>query len=324
VTLTLGARVLIWKPGVRVGLAVSESFLELLTLQGDSYWRLQLFAVCSFFGLCFVGGLLTKARATAMPPAHRVTDMFHWLLLPFARMLSRVLVGPLLVVLGLSLGLEQGPALFQGFGPVAQQPRFLIIIEALVLIDLASYWSHRLFHTVPFLWRFHAIHHSATTITWSTTGRLHPINEVVNYAVAVIPTFLLGFPISIVVSVIPALVWYAIAAHSDWNPSFGPLRGVFASPRFHRWHHTMPQEGGNKNFSNIFSFWDRLFGTYYLPADTLPATFGLDGERMPENYLSQLAYPFRSKPAAQPTAAAPAATDNAQRLSSTPPKPIGL
>jgi sterol desaturase/sphingolipid hydroxylase (fatty acid hydroxylase superfamily) len=306
-------------------LAVSESFLELLTLQGDSYWRLQLFAVCSFFLLCFVGGLLTKTSVTATPPAHRVTDMFHWLLLPLARMLSRVLVGPLLVVLGLSLGLEQGPALFQGFGPIPHQPRVLIIIEALVLIDLASYWSHRLFHTLPFLWRFHAIHHSATTITWSTTGRLHPLNEVVNYAVAVIPAFLLGFPISIVVSVIPALVWYAIAAHSDWNPSFGPLRGVFASPRFHRWHHTLQHEGGNMNFSNIFAFWDRLFGTYYLPAHTLPETFGLDGEHMPENYLSQLAYPFRSKPVAQPTAApAPAATENGQRLSSTPPKAIGL
>jgi sterol desaturase/sphingolipid hydroxylase (fatty acid hydroxylase superfamily) len=274
---------------------VPESISRLLTLQGDSFWRLQLFAVCSFFLLCFVGGLLTKTRLSTTPPAHRVTDMFHWLLLPWSRMLSRLLIGPLVMLLGILLGLPQGPALFHGFGPVAHQPQVLIIIELLVLIDLASYWSHRLFHTVPFLWRFHAIHHSATTISWSTTGRLHPINEVVNYAVAVIPAFLLGFPISTVVAVIPALVWYAIAAHTDWNPSFGPLRGVFASPRFHRWHHTLPHEGGNMNFSNLFSFWDRLFGTYYLPADALPETFGLDGDRMPENYLSQLAYPFRSK-----------------------------
>ena len=296
---------------------------EFLTLQGDSFWRLQLFAITAFFGGCFLGGLLTKTRFTSRPPPHRITDMFHWLFLPWARMISRLLVGPVLVLLGLLLGLSQGPALFQGFGPLARQPNWLIILESLVLVDLTSYWSHRLFHTVPFLWRFHAIHHSATTISWATTGRLHPINEMANYAVAVIPAFLVGFPISIVVSVIPALVWYAIAAHSDWNPPFGPLRYVFASPRFHRWHHTMPSEGGNMNFSNIFSFWDRLFGTFYLPQDTQPVTFGLDGEVMPENYLSQLAYPFRSSHAHQAQrneSSLPMAAGDRALLSSAPPK----
>ena len=291
---------------------------EFLTWQGDSFWRLQLFAITVFFGGCAIGGLITKTPFPTKPPAHRVTDMFHWLLLPWARMVSRLVVVPMLILLGLALDLEQGPALFQGFGPLARQPQWAIIIEALVLGDLTSYWSHRMFHRVSWLWRFHAIHHSATNISWATTGRLHPVNEIVNYVVGVIPAFLIGLPISVVVSVLPVLVWYAIAAHSDWNPPFGPFHKVFASPLFHRWHHTMQAEGGNKNFANIFSFWDRVFGTFYLPEGKKPEVFGLDGEVMPENYLAQLAYPFRSAHAEHAEPLPMAASE--RMLSSAPPK----
>ena len=293
---------------------------EFLTLQGQPFWVLQLYAIGGFLGGCFLGGLLTGTSVTTRPPAHRVTDMFHWVFLPWARMLSRVLIGPLLVVLGFALGIGQGHELFQGFGPLARQPTWLIIIEVLVLVDLTSYWSHRLFHTVPFLWRFHAIHHSATTISWSTTGRLHPVNEVINYATGVVPAFLVGFPLSVVVAVIPALVWYAVAAHTDWNPPYGPLRHVLASPRFHRWHHTMPSEGGNMNFSNIFAFWDHLFGTFYLPENKEPKVFGLDGEVMPESYLTQLAYPFRGAQSQPDASSLPMAASEPRFLSSAPPK----
>lgn len=282
-------------------MTVSQSlFSQLIDRQGHSFWTLQIIATVMFFGLCFVAGIITKTPVSAKPPAARITDMWFWLTAPSIRMVCRVIFAALMIAGASLLGRELSPELFDGFGPVAQQPRWLLAIELLLLMDFSSYWTHRLFHNVPFLWRFHAIHHSATKIRWSTTARVHPVNEFFSYTIAVAPAFLLGFPIGMVLAMIPVLTWYAVAAHTEWNPSFGPLRKVFVSPRFHRWHHTMSHEGGNKNFANVFALWDLLFGSYYLPDDRMPQVFGLDDEVMPEQFLQQLAAPFRKKPTEAP------------------------
>jgi sterol desaturase/sphingolipid hydroxylase (fatty acid hydroxylase superfamily) len=277
--------------------AVSLSLLsQFVDLQGHTLLWLQIYTIAGFVSLWFWDHVITRTPLTAKPPASRVTDMYFWLMMPAARTVSRAVVAVFLVVAAITLGHELTPKLFEGFGPVSRQPRWLLAIEVLMLMDMSSYWTHRLFHTVPFLWRFHAVHHSATTISWSTTGRLHPINDILNYSLGIIPAFLLGFPIGMVLAMAPILSWYAVAAHANWNPEYGPLRTVFASPRFHRWHHTLSHEGGNKNFSNVFSLWDRMFGSYYLPEDRAPEVFGLDDGKMPEQFLAQLAAPFRSDP----------------------------
>jgi sterol desaturase/sphingolipid hydroxylase (fatty acid hydroxylase superfamily) len=309
---------------------MSKSLLtQLIDLQGHTFIWLQIYSTTMFFGLCFIAGLISRTPITAKPPADRITDMYYWLMAPTVRMLSRVVVAVLLIAGATILGREVSPALFQGFGPIPKQPSWLIAIEILMMMDLSSYWTHRLFHRVPFLWRFHAIHHSATKIRWSTTARVHPINEFFNYALGVIPAFLLGFPIGMVLAMIPVLAWYAIGAHTDWNPSYGPLSKVFASPRFHRWHHTMSYEGGNMNFSNVFSLWDWMFGSYYLPKDRMPEVFGLDDGYMPEGYLQQLAAPFRRQPLlptnpAEVAPAAPVAQEpEAPKSPSSRPSPLG-
>ena len=284
---------------------------ELAQLQWVDFLKLQLSAMAVFFGLCGVEGLLVR-RSSRKPPPELVTDMFYWLLIPSVRVLSRLiallLLVPLAVLLGVELS-EQG--LLAGFGPLARQPTWLIVIELLLFMDLLWYWTHRLFHRSGWLWRFHAIHHSATSIRWSTTGRVHFVNEIINYIVTIVACFAVGFPIGLVLPLVPVMVVYAVCAHTQWNPTLGPLRHVFAGPRFHRWHHTMQNEGGNKNFANVFSFWDRLFGTYYLPEGRVATVFGLDGERLPESYLAQLLYPFRGASDAQPVAAQHAAAVNA-------------
>jgi len=275
---------------------VWSSFVELAKLEVQDFGKLQLLATATFLGLCWTEAVFTFAevrRRRFMPPPQLVTDLFYWMLIPMVRVVSRILVLPLLLVLALLIGVRADHSLFDGYGPLARQPTALILIEAVILTDLAAYWIHRLFHTVPWLWRFHAIHHSATEIRWSTTGRVHPFNEMLNYMAAVIPCFVIGLPINVVLTAFPVMVMYAVAAHTQWNLSFGPLKVVFASPRFHRWHHTHSHEGGNRNFANVFSFWDRLFGTHYLPEGRVAETFGLDHQDVPENYLGQLAYPFR-------------------------------
>jgi sterol desaturase/sphingolipid hydroxylase (fatty acid hydroxylase superfamily) len=290
-------------------------WFELTKLQWTDFLVLQLGALAMFFGLSGVEGLLAR-RASRKPPPELLTDLFYWLLIPSVRVVSRLIALVLLVACAVALGMKVSAAtLYHGFGPLARQPTPLIVLELLLFMDLLWYWSHRLFHRVPLLWRFHAIHHSATTIRWSTTGRVHPVNEIINYAITIVACFLVGFPISVVLPLVPVMVVYAVAAHTQWNPSLGPLRHVFAGPRFHRWHHTLQAEGGNKNFANVFSFWDRMFGTYHLPEGRVATVFGLDGETMPESYWAQLRYPFRRAPRRTP---APSAQPSAVGAATVP------
>jgi sterol desaturase/sphingolipid hydroxylase (fatty acid hydroxylase superfamily) len=111
----------------------------------------------------------------------------------------------------------------------------------------------------------------------------------------VVPLALVGFPVNVILPVSPFVIAFAICAHTQWNFSYGPLSGILVSPRFHRWHHTHSHEGGDKNFANVFSFWDRLFGTYYFPQDRLPDRFGLDVDDVPTSYLGQFLYPWRKE-----------------------------
>jgi sterol desaturase/sphingolipid hydroxylase (fatty acid hydroxylase superfamily) len=282
--------------------------IDAIRANAADFWWLQLWATGVFFFFCMVEGLLARPRPPLKPPPDVVTDMVYWLLSPTIRVLVRMVSGALLVGLPLVLGMESAPDVMQGFGPVAAQPRWLIFIELVFLMDMVTYWTHRAFHRFPLLWRFHAIHHSATTVRWSTTARVHPLNDLVNYVVALLPFALLGFPIALSLKLLPFAMFYAMMAHAQLRLDFGPLKSIFVSPRFHRWHHTHSNEGGNMNFANVFALWDRMFGTFYLPEGREPERFGLDDGGPRESYLAHLVYPFRS----------PARAAAAQRSSARP------
>lgn len=262
-----------------------------------------------FITLCFVEGIVTKRAISDKPPRELVTDSVYWLLSPYYRMLSNLVFAVVIVLLAAATGHHDAPALVKGYGPLSRQPFWLMMVEALVVSDFSSYWLHRVMHRSAFLWRFHSIHHSAKTIRWSTVGRVHPVNELFNYLAGVVPCLAIGLPINAVLAMVPVMLWWAVAAHSGFKITNGPLRALFVSPVFHRWHHTHSHEGGNKNFANVFSFWDWAFGSYYLPADRQPEVFGLDEDVVPESYLGQLLHPFSAgKPApANTDAALPAA-----------------
>jgi sterol desaturase/sphingolipid hydroxylase (fatty acid hydroxylase superfamily) len=279
---------------VTVGLVSFQDLVELARLQVHDYWRLQL-SFFGFFGNYATERFLLKQKLLAKLPPDVATDMFYWLFMPPLRMLARFLSVGVLILFALLLGSQVDPAMLRGFGPLSRQPTVLIVIELVVLMDLITYWAHRSFHTFPFLWRFHSLHHSAKYVRWSTTGRVHPLNELANYMVTVLPLALIGFPVNAVMPATPIVILFALFAHTQLNVSFGPLSSIFVSPRFHRWHHTHSHEGGNKNFANVFSLWDRLFGTYYLPADRMPERFGLDVDDVPESYVGQLVYPWRRR-----------------------------
>jgi len=182
---------------------------------------------------------------------------------------------------------------------VAAQPVALQVVELVAVVDFATYWIHRAFHQLPWLWRFHAIHHSSRTMDWLAGSRMHPVDVVVTRAVAILPVFVLGFSPAALYAYLVFVSFHAVFIHANVRWRFPYLRWLVTTPEYHHWHHTSDEEGIDKNFVSFLPFWDVLFGTAHQP-DYWPKNYGTVKFQPPEDYLGQLAYPFRSEAEATP------------------------
>ena len=181
------------------------------------------------------------------------------------------------------------PASFQAM--VGGLPYWVQIPAVVVLADLGFYWTHRMFHAVPWLWKFHSIHHSIEELDWLAAARVHPVDQILTKGVSLIPLFALGFSEWAIGVYALLYQWQAVLIHSNVRVGFGPLRFLFASPEFHHWHHSNHREARDRNFAGQLSLLDALFGSLHLPRGQIPTTYGLD-RPMPQRYLPQLLYPF--------------------------------
>ena len=220
------------------------------------------------------------------------TDLCWWIYAallgkPITKFVLGVALLPMLLWLGRA-GMQQH--LLHGFGPIAGWPAVAQALMLLVLGDLIGYWQHRAFHRKR-LWPFHAVHHGARELTWTAAVRVHPVNDLGGKLAQALPFVLLGFSPTVVAAYVPFLTLYAIGLHANLRWDFGPLRYVFASPAFHRWHHA--RDVRDCNFAGLLPLWDALFGTLHLPRGEHPQRFGIEGERIPEGFFAQFAYPFR-------------------------------
>jgi sterol desaturase/sphingolipid hydroxylase (fatty acid hydroxylase superfamily) len=181
------------------------------------------------------------------------------------------------------------PTSFQA--TVGGLPYWVQIPAVIVLADLGFYWTHRMFHAVPWLWKFHSIHHSIEQLDWLAAAWVHPVDQILTKGVSLIPLFALGFS-EWAIGVFALLYqWQAVLIHSNVRVGFGPLRFLFASPEFHHWHHSNQREARDRNFAGQLSLLDALFGSLHLPRGQIPTSYGLD-QPMPQRYVPQLLYPF--------------------------------
>lgn len=214
-----------------------------------------------------------------------VTDLMYWFVVP----LFLGLIRPLMMAgtLWLFFGGQMPQPL-----PVQDLPIWIQCILILLIQDVILFAIHRVFH-MRWVWRFHAIHHSTKMLDWTSTIRFHPVNNLLEFAVADIVVLLMGFPLEALMALVPFNIIYSALVHANLNWTYGPFRYVLASPVFHRWHHTMQEEGLDKNFASTFPVLDLIWGTFYMPADRLPEKFGNGEPDFPEGFWGQMVYPFR-------------------------------
>jgi len=221
-------------------------------------------------------------------------DFSYWFLTPIVtRTITSIVIMLLLYLIFSLTGKAIDKSLLDGFGPVARQPLPVQAFEILLLADFIDYWTHRMFHK-KLLWDFHAIHHSPDEMSWMSSARVHPINDLITRTCQVLPLASLGFAAHAIILIAPYLSVYVMFLHSNISWNFGPFRYLLVSPAYHRWHHTSDREAVDKNFAGIFPVWDWLFGTMYV-SQQLPQKYGVIGKSISENLFGQIIYPFRSR-----------------------------
>jgi len=217
-----------------------------------------------------------------------LTDIFHFL---FTRSIADVFtfmfVGSLIFFLHWLIS----PSFQQAVGA---QHRGLQFLEAFVIANIGGYLGHRLSHQIPFLWQFHKIHHSIAEMDWLAAARVHPLDQIVTKALIIAPLYVMGFSKATFGAYLGVAIFQAVLIHANVKINFGPLRWLITTPQFHHWHHSNVPEAFNKNFAGELPLLDMLFGTYYLPKDRMPTSYGLS-EQVPAGYLKQLVYPFKRR-----------------------------
>jgi sterol desaturase/sphingolipid hydroxylase (fatty acid hydroxylase superfamily) len=185
---------------------------------------------------------------------------------------------------------------------VAASPTWVQIVAGFAITTVGGYAGHRAAHEVPLLWRFHRVHHSIRDLDWLAANHLHPLDETFGRSAAVLPLYALGFGRVSLGAFVILITVQAIFIHANVRMNFGPVRWLIATPQFHHWHHAREPRAYNTNYAGEFPILDALFGTLYLPADRWPAQYGID-ESEPAGYLRQLAWPLRTRCAADSNAA---------------------
>ena len=176
---------------------------------------------------------------------------------------------------------------------IARAPWLLQFFLAVVVADVAEYLIHFALHKVPFLWRFHAVHHSSKALDWIAGSRSHFVDDTLVRAFILVP-LMLGFSQTIILAYLVFVTLHATWTHCNFGPNAKWLEKFLVMPRYHHWHHTSQKEGIDKNFAIHFPWIDRLFGTYYYP-DTWPEAYGLDGEEIARGFFRQTVDPFTRK-----------------------------
>ena len=155
------------------------------------------------------------------------------------------------------------------------EPLWLAVIIAFVVEDFAGYWIHRLNHRVNIFWNRHIIHHSSEEFNLSCALRQSISNNIKFVAVLLIPAALFGIPAYLFAIIGPIHLFMQFWYHTRLIDKMGFLEYILVTPSHHRVHHAINPEYIDKNYSQIFIIWDKIFGTFQPEEESIPPVYGI-------------------------------------------------
>ncbi len=186
------------------------------------------------------------------------------------------------------------PAYAQFQSKIQAIPFPLQLLMALIIADFFQYARHYTAHKIPFLWKFHSIHHSPENMDWLAGSRSHLCDLIFDRSVIFMPIYFLGFSTPVFLSYTFVVAFQSVWAHTNSHINLGFLKYVIVTPQFHHWHHAKEKDAHDKNFAVHFPFIDMLFGTYQSLENGHPQSTGVPDPKFPkQGYLKQFLYPFK-------------------------------
>jgi sterol desaturase/sphingolipid hydroxylase (fatty acid hydroxylase superfamily) len=178
-------------------------------------------------------------------------------------------------VLGLSIAIISYGWLVNHLAVIHLQSSWVLYVIAFLALDFAGYWTHRLAHTYNFFWNNHIVHHSSEEYNLACALRQSISVFVRIYALLLIPAAILGVPEKVIAVVAPLHLFAQFWYHTRHINRMGWLEYIIVTPSHHRVHHAINPEYLDKNYGQIFIFWDRMFGTYQEETAAIPAVYGV-------------------------------------------------
>jgi alkylglycerol monooxygenase len=178
-------------------------------------------------------------------------------------------------VLGLSIAVISYPWLYEKLSFFQIEATWLVFVIAFFALDFAGYWTHRIAHEYNLFWNNHIIHHSSEEFNLACALRQSISSIVKIFGIFLLPAAILGVPENVIAVVAPLHLFAQFWYHTRHIGRMGFLEKIIVTPSHHRVHHAINPEYLDKNYGQIFIFWDKWFGTYQEEKDEIPAVYGV-------------------------------------------------
>ena len=178
-------------------------------------------------------------------------------------------------VLGLSIAIISYGWLVEHLTIYQVKSSWMLYVIAFLALDFAGYWVHRLAHTVNFFWNNHIVHHSSEEFNLACALRQSISVYFRIYAFLLIPAAMFGVPQQVIAVVAPLHLFAQFWYHTQHIHKMGWLEYIIVTPAHHRVHHAINPEYLDKNYGQIFIFWDRMFGTFQEETPAITAVYGV-------------------------------------------------
>jgi sterol desaturase/sphingolipid hydroxylase (fatty acid hydroxylase superfamily) len=217
-------------------------------------------------------------------------DLTHFLV-------NHFLVGIILLTVNFLIHRVFGWMVRSDFQMMVQHISFVPQLLLCILVaDMMQYWTHRAYHEVPFLWKFHAIHHSAKVMDWMAGSRMHVLELIFTRVAVLGPLYVFGFEKSVMDAYIIIVGFQAVFNHANVHLPWGPLKYLIVTPDFHHWHHSSDQEALDRNYAAHYAFLDYLFGTVAKADRPFPKEYGVLGDYVEPGFIKHQLFPFKKLP----------------------------
>lgn len=178
-------------------------------------------------------------------------------------------------VLGLTIGLLSYDWMVKHWALIHIQSSIWVYVIAFFALDFMGYWVHRIQHNINFFWNAHLVHHSSEEFNLACALRQSISSIVKLFTIFLLPAALLGVPGKVIAIVAPLHLFAQFWYHTRHIGKMGILEYIIVTPAHHRVHHAINPEYIDKNFSQIFIFWDYLFGTFQEEKADIPPVYGI-------------------------------------------------